>query len=303
MLIPFFAWAFFYNYIRYGSMFDNGYKHISPHIALFSPKYIPQAFLGLIFSPGRSVFFFSPILVLFPFYIKEFYKNTDRKFFITLCSVMATYIIFYFNYHGWDGGWCYGPRFMLVITPFMVMPLVMMFQKWQGKLPIRKVLIALIIVISIVVQIVSVMSNAWLSNALKFGIDDDSWKDAPRREVGDFGSWQYFKAFFNCSYSQLLNQFKLFGITAGHMLDESITLNRIYSLRASIGIYNPDAGVSDETLNNVFLFLALVKYDFLYRTFDLWWLQNPGGLTTLIALILMLTAVAAAFGIRRHWRE
>lgn len=74
-----------------------------------------EAFLGLLASPSRSVFIFSPILIfIFPlvYRIRDgLFKrdNYDVLVFLSVCFALFTTNVFF---SPWTGGWSYGPRIL-----------------------------------------------------------------------------------------------------------------------------------------------------------------------------------------------
>ena len=71
-----------------------------------------HAFYGLLFSPSRSIFVFTPALILLPFL---YFKKNDSKWSLlinTLAIIMLTLFFINVFFPHWDAGWSYGPRIL-----------------------------------------------------------------------------------------------------------------------------------------------------------------------------------------------
>jgi hypothetical protein len=272
-LAPFFAANLAFNYIRFESIFSGGYSSLIPGGKVFAFRYFPIGLIGSTISPGRSMFLFSPVLFLFPFYVLAFRRKIDRPSFILITSLIVSYFLFYCFYNSFSGDWCFGPRYYLPMVPFMIMPLIVIFEGSRKKPTIKKMIIITVIVISIVTQIVFTTSNTWLSNAVKYGIDDDSRPELSAKTKRPFGSigtwkgsWVWLWSYFPIKYSQFYNQFKIFRWTAMISIDEA-------NIRS----------VADEMLRSESPFVKV--YIDLLREFDIWWLQRMCKVPSWIVII------------------
>ena len=77
---------------------------------------------GLLLSPGKSVFLFTPLLALLPLTASGFARR-HRAEAACVLAVAASYLLLYARYDLWHGAWCFGPRFVAAITPFLLLPL------------------------------------------------------------------------------------------------------------------------------------------------------------------------------------
>jgi hypothetical protein len=101
-----------FNWIRFGSIFDFGYGEESFVKNLFDGLY------GILLSPGRSLFLYSPILTLAIPGAWSFYKKEKS---LTVISVLAvlSYVFMAASWHSWDGGWSWGSRLLTPIIPIL----------------------------------------------------------------------------------------------------------------------------------------------------------------------------------------
>jgi len=117
------------NSLRFGSPFETGY-----HEVVFDnpPLY---GLYGLLFSPGKGIFFYAPILVLSLVALITFFQDYPAEGYLIL-GLWVCYIAFYSPYKYWTGGFNWGPRFLIPIIPLAVLPLGMLLENkkiWGGK--------------------------------------------------------------------------------------------------------------------------------------------------------------------------
>lgn len=77
---------------------------------------------GFLLSPGRSVFLFTPLLLLMPMYFGAFARHYRAEA-SAIAGMGVTYLLFYANAYLWHGGWCFGPRYLLAAVPLFLLPL------------------------------------------------------------------------------------------------------------------------------------------------------------------------------------
>ena len=77
---------------------------------------------GLLISPGKSLFLYSPPLLLSLIAFPKALRRWPALVFFCLSS-SAAQVLVYARWHAWDGGWSWGPRFLLPVVP-LFMPLV-----------------------------------------------------------------------------------------------------------------------------------------------------------------------------------
>lgn len=126
-----------YNQAVFGGPLSLGYGYselwVEEHSVGFMSLTLPhwQAAWGITFSPYRGLFYYSPLLL---FAIPGFGQWWSRRvfqadFWAALASVVA---VFLFNASSvmWWGGFAVGPRYMLLMLPFMVLALTFPPLKW-----------------------------------------------------------------------------------------------------------------------------------------------------------------------------
>ena len=115
-----------YNWVRYDSMFETGYHLVDFtkiggffHIAPFQ---VGIGLYGLLLSSGRGVFFFLPVTLLAPIAFRRFWISFRMET-LLFTTLIGEHILFYACYGNWHGGSSWGPRFLLPVLPFLILPL------------------------------------------------------------------------------------------------------------------------------------------------------------------------------------
>ncbi|MCL5958070.1 MAG: phospholipid carrier-dependent glycosyltransferase [Chloroflexi bacterium] len=115
-LALFLAMILWHNYLRFGNLFDNGYAGES-----FTTPFFVGLF-GLLLSSGKSIFLYSPVVVLAIFAFPWFYRRFPAEALLFLGLSAAT-VFYYAPWWAWYGGWSWGPRFLVPILPLLIIPI------------------------------------------------------------------------------------------------------------------------------------------------------------------------------------
>ena len=152
--LAFLCLQFWHNAIRYGSVWQFGYHTGRDSMFGFcTPLYV--GLWGLLASPGKSFFLYAPVTLLGLVSAKEFLRKRRPQAFLFL-SVTLTYTILHACWWAWAGDWAWGPRFLLVITPYLILPTGLFFEKWTSRPRLHRILVSMLIVSSVSVQILGV---------------------------------------------------------------------------------------------------------------------------------------------------
>ncbi|MDW8067544.1 MAG: hypothetical protein RML46_01375 [Anaerolineae bacterium] len=144
---------FTYNTMRFGSPLDTGYRLSSSDLQ--SPL---MGIIGLLFTPARGLFVYSPILLLaVPGYILGWRKHrTDFALSLALFGALG---LFYGAWVIWHGGWSWGPRYLVPILPLLFGPVAQTLEHFWSRSFLGRALMALVVVISLLVQVPAVAVN------------------------------------------------------------------------------------------------------------------------------------------------
>ena len=108
------AILFIYNASLFGNPLDFGYPAVAENgrkLNSFStPFYV--GLYGFLLSPGKSVFLFSPPLLLGLLGIRKLWKANRGLAFLAMTAPLL-YIAFFCTYAQWEGGYSYGPRYLV----------------------------------------------------------------------------------------------------------------------------------------------------------------------------------------------
>jgi len=128
---------------------------------------------GLLFAPGVGLFIFSPILLTIFFSFPDFFRKNKSE-----CILFLSFFTLTLLYHGylnhWHGLVAWGPRYLLPLIPFLLIPLGASLEK-------RKKQLMLLIIIPL--SLLGIFFN------LSYVIQDVGWFvwSTPGTHVGLFG--------------------------------------------------------------------------------------------------------------------
>jgi hypothetical protein len=148
-----------YNYVRFGSVFESGYglstnTSLGGH-GLFESSPLPTL-AAMLFSPGKSIFLYNPVLLLFPFCIYGFYRR-HKVVALAVTAAIVSNLVFHSFFTAWAGDYAWSVRYQVPVLPFLVLPTVVLFGRPLKTM--AKILIILLISISCVIQLASVAYN------------------------------------------------------------------------------------------------------------------------------------------------
>ncbi len=129
--------------LRYGSPLESG-RH-----GLYSHFIVPATeLLALLFSPGRSLWLTSPILLGALLGWRTFRDRVPAAAWFSL-AIVATRLLFVATRSDWWGGWAIGPRFLVPVIPFALIPIV---AAWDAGSSRRRLGLVMLLAVSIGLQ-------------------------------------------------------------------------------------------------------------------------------------------------------
>ncbi len=105
----------YFNFIRYGNLLETGYTAE----ILFDKPWVGA--FGLLFSPGRGLFFYAPLTLLLFLGFRPAWRRLLRLYFWLIALLCLSYWLFYGSWFAWGGTWGWGPRFLLPILPLLML--------------------------------------------------------------------------------------------------------------------------------------------------------------------------------------
>jgi hypothetical protein len=149
-----------YNFARFGNPFDTGY-HFDSGEGFNNP--LLSGLWGLLFSPYRSVLLHTPLfLASLVGFVPFLRRHRSEGAVILLLS--AALILLYSAWWMWWGGFAWGPRFLVPLTPFWVLVLAPLLERpAQAGAPAQRLRTRWIVygvaTVSFVVQLAAVSVN------------------------------------------------------------------------------------------------------------------------------------------------
>jgi len=159
LLVPLILVAF-YNTYYFGAPWSTGYGQ---EILEGWTYPIWQGFAGLLFSPSRGLFFFTPFLVfpiwgMITIWRKSLILIKDINLLFRYLSLgLIFYLLVLSKWWAWPGAYSYGPRMLTDIVPIMILFFIPMVRSGVFRKKILKSIFIVLITFSILVQLVGII--------------------------------------------------------------------------------------------------------------------------------------------------
>jgi hypothetical protein len=149
---------FVYNYLIMSNPFDFTQKYLDQSIWSstewksrqsffgFELNFKPPIILNLLMYPYRGLLFYNPLILLsiVGFY---FLNKKDKWLSLTILFSFLFLLLLNSSYFYWWGGTDFGPRFFLIVIPFLTIPLLLILSKINLKI------ISIMLIISITINV------------------------------------------------------------------------------------------------------------------------------------------------------
>lgn len=117
-----FSW---YSYVYMGNVSSLGQGH-----ELKLGGHFWRGLPGLLISPGRGLFVFSPIFIFsFAYLIYSLFSKNTRSIYRYLAISAILMVGAYAKWHGWWGGHCFGYRYLIELIPMLIIFLALCWEK------------------------------------------------------------------------------------------------------------------------------------------------------------------------------
>jgi hypothetical protein len=137
-----------YNFGRWGALTASGYG------AVTQGAWRENIFFGLwgqLLSPGRSVFLFSPPLILALFGIRRLWTRRPAVA-MAIGLTLAPIVLVYARYLFWSGDWGWGPRYLVFALPALVLPAAELFERDPPPGRAKRVALGAVLLLGLLVQ-------------------------------------------------------------------------------------------------------------------------------------------------------
>ncbi len=120
-LAPFLAWQLWYNHLRTGNPLVSPVQtaQYAANNGLDGP--LLTGVMGLLFSPGKSVFVYAPLLVLSVARFPRFARS-HRPEALYLAILAGAWLLLHAKLRSWWGAWGWGPRHFVTVVPLLLLP-------------------------------------------------------------------------------------------------------------------------------------------------------------------------------------
>jgi hypothetical protein len=139
-----------YNLARFDHPFDFGYETSNWQTPFL------RGLFGQVLSPGKGLLWYAPPIWLGLIGLPSFARRRPRA--ALLCGgVVLGYVLFHSPYTYWGGGWSWGPRFLIPVLPFALLPAGSLLSR-QKLSRIVELALAAILAVGFLVQLPAVGS-------------------------------------------------------------------------------------------------------------------------------------------------
>ena len=172
--LPGLIMALVYNSLRFGSVLSTGYAKVDQVM-------VENVFLsawGFLFSPGKSIFLYSPPLLLAVLGLPRFWREHRRSVVAMLATIGPVFFL-YCRLPSWPGDYAWGPRYLAFAVPVLLLPAIGFLS--SARRPGRS-LAAAVLVLGLFVQLVG---NAFYwDHFIRIGLDvRTKWLGTPNRSA------------------------------------------------------------------------------------------------------------------------
>jgi len=193
------SFLLWYNHFTFGSAFSQGYAE-EAYNAWTAP--FPGGLWGILFSPSKGLLVYSPVFWFSIAGILASWRRGMRDEATTwllryLGVGVASFTLVMSKWHAWAGGWSFGPRMLVDITPLLILLMIPALE-WLGQGRGVVVVFTVFLIISIAVQLagLSMFDAGWYRQEFSTGYNEAAFWSIRSSElayyIGRFGVAGFF---------------------------------------------------------------------------------------------------------------
>ena len=154
----------------YGGPFQTGYS-----AGRLSGLALPfmTGFTGMTVSSGKGFLWYSPPVILALLGARAFFHR-HRAEALTCLGIILIHLVFYARLSLWNGDWAWGPRYLLLILPFALLPAAAFLAQVRGR-PLWQATVVSVATVGVAVQLLGTLVN--------FGWDRTRIFDEPKTDA------------------------------------------------------------------------------------------------------------------------
>jgi MFS family permease len=150
-----------YNFLAFGNPIDLPRNHMDPAIwknlqegigIRFNPSYNLHVILRLLVFPYKGLFIYFPVLILSLPGLFFMYKK-NRKDVVFILTIFLSVLFLASMWWAWWHGAVFGPRLLMSMIPFLMIPILFTFKKISLKI------VLLLLIISVLTNLIGLQSN------------------------------------------------------------------------------------------------------------------------------------------------
>lgn len=176
---PALLWQAWYNTVRTGAFYLPA-ASLPQFQNLTADGSIIEGFAGLLISPGKSVFLYSPLLLLSLAGMRAFARER-RPLALGLVVAVAVYVLVHASIRNWAGEWGWGPRYLVPLTLPLALPAVLVLDRaWRSHAAALRFVVVAVLCAGAAIQGLAVLTNwhyrySWLLQQGRFDLKALAW--------------------------------------------------------------------------------------------------------------------------------
>lgn len=171
---PFLVLALAYNHARWGSITATGYE---PYLEMYFGGSVFDGAWGMLASPNKSAFLYSPPLVLAVLAMPAAFRAVPRLGRAMLVMVVPVVLV-YATYRSWSGDYAWGPRFFVWAVPVVLIPIAWFVDRATTRL--RRAILVVVVALGVGVQVLG--ASLYWDHFIRIAIETkNQWLGNPNR--------------------------------------------------------------------------------------------------------------------------